>query len=80
MTEAAQVPNLAAEAAIGLYEYALVALIAVVAVLYLTRRFWWRRRANAGGCTGCPSCTSCTGCGASQSCSISRHVSPPESS
>lgn len=54
--------DMGAEAATGPLEYALIALLAGLALAYLARGFL-RRRTKAASGEGCSGCTGCSGTG-----------------
>ncbi len=51
--------DLGAEAAMGLGEWALVAVVAAGGLAYLVRGFAKRRRSGCGGCAGCDKSGAC---------------------
>jgi hypothetical protein len=51
--------DLGAEAALGLGEWALVAVVAAGGLAYLVRGFARRRKSSCGGCAGCDKAGAC---------------------
>jgi hypothetical protein len=51
--------DLGAEAALGLGEWALVAVVAAGGLAYLVRGFARRRKSGCGGCAGCDKAGAC---------------------
>ena len=61
--------NLAGEMGFAATDYALVAVIILIALAYLTRGFWRRKGATSV-------CDSCPGCGSGQPCSLPKFEVP----
>jgi len=68
MTETPDI-NLAGEMGLAATDYALVAVIILIALAFLTRGFWRRKGATSV-------CDSCPGCGSGQTCSLPRFEMP----